>query len=312
VTTNELVLAAVGCSGPVSQIFVDGFLGLGVEVRVLARNPERVAPRHPEAEIVRGSMAEPADVARVMEGVDAAFVMTPMGMRNQPGPEVEVARAVIEGAQASQVPHLVYTSVLGADRRRGVGILDAKLEIERMIEASGVPYSILRCGTYMEDIFDPNMKRLNEGTFFFPVNKNRRFMYTSQRDVPRFVVEELLKKSKALNRAFNFAAPGTWSVRDVERALSEASGIEIKAPRKFPVFYLFSALQPFFHLAGRRFSSILPLVRHFDRHGYTDAGDGVEKLFPDFRMTTLQEHLCKLWPERAAAGAGAKREGAGR
>jgi len=302
----------VGCSGPVSQIFVDGFLELGVKARVLARNPERVARRHPAAEVVQGSMAEPADVARVMEDVDAAFVMTPMGMRNQPEPEVEVARAVIEGARASRVPHVIYTSVLlGADRRRGVGILDAKVEIERMIEASGLPYSILRCGTYMEDIFDPNLERLNKGTFFFPVIKSRRFSYTSQRDVPRFAVEELLKKSKVVNRAFNFAAPGEWSVRDVERALSEASGIEIQAPAKFPTFYLFSALRPFFHLAGRRFSSILPLVQHFDRHGYTDAGDGVPELL-DFRMTPLEEHLSGLWPERAAAAANTKREGAER
>ncbi len=308
-TTNDLTLAAVGCSGPVSQIFVAGFLELGVKVRVLARNPDRIASRHPEAEVIQGSMTEPADVARVTEGVDGAFVMTPMGMRNRPAPEVDAARAVIEGAQASKLSHLVYTSVLGADRPHGVGILDAKFEIERMIASSGLPYSILRCGTYMEDIFDPNLKRLNEGTFFFPVNKDRRFTYTSQRDVPRFVAEELLKKTKVLNRSFNFVAPDTYSVRDVERLLSEASGIAIKAPFKFPTFYVFSALQPLFHLAGRRFSSILPLVRHFDRHGYTDAGDDVQDLFPDFRMTTLEEHLRKLWPERAAGRAAAKREG---
>jgi len=307
--TNDLVLAAVGCSGPVSQIFVTGFLELGVKVRVLARNPERIASRHPEAEVVRGSMTEPDDVARVIEDVDGAFVMTPMGMRNRPEPEVEAARAVIEGAQTSKLSHLIYPSVLGADRRRGVGILDAKFEIERMIASSGRPYSILRCGTFMEDIFDPNLKRLDEGTFFFPVNKDRRFTYTSQHDVPRFVVEELLKKGKVLNRSFNFVAPGTYSVRDVERALSEASGIEIKAPSKFPAFYLFSALQPLFHLAGRRFSSILPLVRYFDRHGYTDAGEDVKDLFPDFRMTALEEHLRKLWPERAAARAEARRDG---
>jgi hypothetical protein len=72
---------------------------------------------------------------------------------------------------------------------------------------------------------------------------------------------------------------------------------------------LLSALQPLVHLTGHRFSSILPLVRHFDRHGCTDDGADVQELFPDFRMTTLEEHLRKLWPQGAAATAGAKHEG---
>lgn len=294
-------IAALGCSGPVSEIFVSGFLELGVRLRILARTPDRVASRHPEAELVTGTMADPADVARAMEGVDAAFLMTPMSMRNQTASEVRIAQAVIEGARASGLRHLIYTSVLGADQRRGVGILDAKYEIERMIAASGVPHSILRCGTYMEDMFDQRRTLLDRGIFFFPIAKDRRFSYTSQRDVPRFVVDELLGKSRVLDRALDFVAPGRYSVREVERALSDASGIRVTAPARFPTFHLFSALRPIFHLQGKRFSSILPLVRHFDRHGYVDTGERVQELSPSFPMTTLEEHLRGLWSERASA-----------
>lgn len=294
----NLTVAALGCSGPVAEIFVTGFLKLGIELRVLARNPQRVTARHPEATVVEGSMAEPADVARATDGVDAALLITPMGMRNRPEPEIDVARAVIEGAKTSGLRHLVYTSVLGADQRRGVGILDAKHEIERMIEASGVPYSILRCGTYMEDIFDSRREQLDRGTFFLPIDKDRRFSYTSQSDVPRFVVHELLRPSRILRRSIDFVEPGRYSVRDVERALSDASGVAIQAPPRFPVFHAFSALAPLIHLRGGRLSSVVPLVRYFDRHGYTDTHERVQELCPDFRMTTLEEHLRRLWPDR--------------
>jgi uncharacterized protein YbjT (DUF2867 family) len=56
--------------------------------------------------------------------------------------------------------HLVYTSCLGVDRMHNVGILDAKHAIEQLIVESGIPYSILHCGTYMEDLFDPRLHLL--------------------------------------------------------------------------------------------------------------------------------------------------------
>lgn len=162
---NTLTLAAVGCSGEVSHAFVEGFLKQGVRLRILARDPVAVQARYPGATVIQGSMMNPGDVARVMDGVDAAFVVTPMGVRNNPRPEVEAAKAVISGAKASRLKHLVYTSVLGADHLTGVGILDAKHEIERMLADSGVPWTALRCGSYMEDVFDIRLALLNQGKF---------------------------------------------------------------------------------------------------------------------------------------------------
>ncbi|GAB4564144.1 MAG: hypothetical protein Tsb0020_13950 [Haliangiales bacterium] len=301
--TARPTLAAIGCTGPVSHEFVQGFLQQDIQLRILARRPEQIAARFPTAEVVAGSMSNPDDVARVVEDVDAAFVMTPMGMRDQAGPEVEIAKAVIAGAKAGQLKHFIYTSVLGAERARGVGILDAKCEIEQMLASSGLPYTLMRCGSYMEDVFDPRLALLNKGIFLFPINKERRFAYTSQRDVPRFIAQELLAKSQVLNRSFNFIAPGTYSVREVEALLSQARGKKIRAPAKFPLFYLFLALKPYFNWVSHRFSSVVPLMEHFDKHGYTDASADTETLFPSFRMTTLEEHLGALWPENAAVSA---------
>lgn len=97
-----------------------------------------------------------------------------MGMRDKAALEVEIARLAIEGARAGGLRRLIYTSVLGADRPRGVGILDAKYEIEKLIRASRIPHLILRCGSYMEDVFDPRIDLLNKGTFLFSIDKSVR------------------------------------------------------------------------------------------------------------------------------------------
>ena len=295
---TTLTVAAIGCSGAIAEPIIAGFLRRGVAVRLLARNPAAVGERFAGVDVVAGSMTRPADVARVVRGVDAAFLMTPMGLRDDPEPEIAIARQVLDGACDGGLPHLFYTSVLGADRRRGVGILDAKREIERMIEGSGIPFTILRCGSYMEDVFDARLALLNKGTFLFPVNRQRRFRYTCQRDIPDFTVDLLASGDPGAGRVINFVAPGEFSLSEVEEKLCQASGISIHATAKFPTYYAYRCLLPFFRLAGHRFSSIIPLVRYFDRHGYTDPGPDVSAQYPDFHMTTLDEHLRGLWPTR--------------
>ena len=295
---SALTIAALGCTGEVARPVVSGFLQQGVVPRLLARDPDAVSRRYPEAEIIAGSMAQPGDVCCALEGVDAAFMMTPMGMCDDPEPEIAVARAAIEGAVTARLPRLVYTSVLGADRPRGVGILDAKYEIEKLIRDSGIPYTILRCGSYMEDVFDPRIELLNKGTFLFPINKQRRFSYTAQRDLPRFTVASLQRDGLPPQAVVNFVAPGQFSLREVEQKLSNASGITIRAPSRFPTFYLYRALLPLFRARRHRFSSVIPLMAYFDRHGYIADGPDLVTQLPAFRMTGLDEHLAGLWPER--------------
>ena len=144
----------------------------------------------------------------------------------------------------------------------------AKHAIEQLIAESAIPYSILRWGTYMEDLFDPRLDLLKKGKFLFPLNKSRRFTFTSQQDVPRFIVRELLAKERVLNRDIDLVAPGTYSIAEIELLLSEVAGFQIRAPSRFPTFHLFRVLTPLFRLLKDRMSSVIPLLVHFDVHRY--------------------------------------------
>jgi len=291
---KQLTVAAIGCSGHVAEVFVRGFLAEGVSLRLLARDAETLTRRYPDATIVRGSMLNPDDVARVTDGADAVFLLTPMARLDDPANEVEAARAVIDGVKAAGVKHLVYTSVVGAERKTGVGVLDAKFEVERLLASSGVPYTVLRCGSYMEDVFDPRREQLKKGTFLFPITKSRRISWTSQKDVAPFVVRELMGKGLVLNRAVDFVAPEALSVLDIERGMTQAAGRPVKAVPRFPALYLFTAALPYFRRRGHRFASIIPLIRYFDRHGSVASGETVGSLVPSFAMTSVQEHLDRL------------------
>jgi len=115
--------------------------------------------------------------------------------------------------------------------------------------------------------------------------------------VARFVVQELLQTGRILNRPFNFVAPGTFTPLDLEKLMTRASGRRVRASGKFPLLYVLMLLTPYFNWRRHRFSTIIPLLWYFDRYGYTAPGDTVHDLFPEFRMTTLEEHIQGLWPQ---------------
>ena len=155
----------------------------------------------------------------------------------------------------------------------------------------------------MEDVFDQRLAALNKGVFPYPVSRDRRFSFTCQHDVPRFVAERCLQASNVDSLTFNFDSPGTFSVREIEQALTEASGRTIRATDKFPAYYRLIAEYPYRWLRRQPASRSTPLIRYFDRHGCTDPGTTVRDLFPDFPTTTLHEHLATIWPrhDRGAA-----------
>ncbi|WP_328715248.1 SDR family oxidoreductase [Nocardia salmonicida] len=297
-TDSRKTIAAIGCSGQVADVFVRGLLAEGVSVRLLARDAETLGRRYPAATVISGSMMNADDVARAVEGADAAFFLTPIAKQNDPSTEFEAADAVIAGARAGQLKHLIYTSALGAGRNTGVGVLDAKYEVERLLEGGGTPYSVLRCGSYMEDVFDPRLNLLNKGRFLLPINKSRRISYVSQKDVAPFVVQELVGKARVVNGVIDFVEPRSYAVSEVEQLLTTAAGRTVTASPRFPTYYLFSAALPYFRWRGHRFSSIIPLVRYWDSHGSVASENTVGAYAPSFRMTTLEEHLTKLFQQR--------------
>lgn len=291
-STEKKVIAAIGCSGHIAKIFIDDFLEQGVHIRLLARDAQKAKLLYPKAEIIQGSMMNPEDVYAALEGVDAVFLITPMGVRNDKRSEVAAAKPVIAAAQRAKLKHLVYVSVLCADKPSELSLIDAKHDIEVLLAQSGVPWTAIRAGSYMEDVFDIRMHQFKKGKFLFPIIKDRRFTYTCQKDFPRFVVQNL---ENPLGRGFNFVAPGTYSIHEVEVLLKKFSGKKIVAPGKSAFYYTMKALQPVFHLRRHKFSTIIPLVDYFNNYGYTDPGPTVAEIMPDFKMTTLEEHLGRLF-----------------
>lgn len=293
--TPKIKLAAIGCSGPVADLFVRDFLDRGLDLRLLARDADSAARRHPRAKVIRGSMLNPADVAAAVDGVDAAFAITPAGTRNSTALEVSAAESVIEGARAGGLKHLIYPSVLSPDRLKGPAILDAKYYVEKLLAKSGLTCTVLRCGGFMQDILGNHRDKIDRDQFPFPFPAHRRFTFTSQHDVVRYVVEALSTRPDYLGRTMDFVAPGPFKIGDVAGLLAQARGRPVRLVGKFPAFHALKARLPFDWLTNHKRSSSTPLIEFFIDNDCVGSGPTVGELHPEFRMTTLQEFVPTLW-----------------
>ncbi|MEO3745884.1 NAD(P)H-binding protein [Plantactinospora sp. B5E13] len=143
-------------TGNIGSRLVQNLLDAGAPVRVVVRDPARLAPGVAErVEIVRGSHRDPAVVTEAFAGADAVFWLVAADHRAE---SVDAAfsgftRPVIEAFMAPGVGRVVGISALG----RGTpvagraGHVTATLAMDDLIVDTGVPYRALTMPSFMDN-----------------------------------------------------------------------------------------------------------------------------------------------------------------
>ncbi len=72
--------------------------------------------------------------------------------------EVLQGKNLADAAETAHVKHLVYSSVGGADRGSGIPHFESKREIEQHLRLLGLPHTILRPVSFMENLLRPEMR----------------------------------------------------------------------------------------------------------------------------------------------------------
>jgi uncharacterized protein YbjT (DUF2867 family) len=305
-STDTHTIAVLGGTGHVGIPYISEFLAQCLKVRVLARSPERVAGRFSEAEVMRGSMMDADDVREALEGADGAFLITPIGGNDDADLELRAARAAITAAQDARLPHLVFSSVIQPNGTTGIPLLDVKLEIEGLLEESGLPWSSLRTGCYMEDWLEFSPSLLKRGIFFFPISPMHHLSFTSQRDVSRVAVE-LLRQNRVLYGSLDVIEPVTRTLNEVARLYGEHLGRKV-VHAGGSLLPLMKVLRPVvFRWLKPVLASKVRLAGYFDTHDWVGDPSRLAAALPRFRVTSLERYLeekyekITITPEKKAA-----------
>ncbi|MFJ4620668.1 NmrA/HSCARG family protein [Streptomyces sp. NPDC088812] len=220
-----LVLAATGGQG---RAVTDALLGRRVPVRALVRDPDRKAARElaeQGVDVRAGSLSDRGSLAAAMSGVASVFAFT---TPFEAGTEAEVAqgRAILSAAAQEHVPHLVFSSVAGADQDSGVPHFDSKARIERELADGEVPYTILG-PTYFFDNALGGAERIVSGHLDLPLPPDRPLQQLDRRDLGAFAAEVLVTPAPYVGRRIELASDAPTPTQ-MAASFSAALGREVR------------------------------------------------------------------------------------
>jgi len=112
-------IAVVGATGLQGGATARALLDAKIPVRALVRRPDSDAARALAefgADLVAADLDDPEGLRAAFTGVDGVFAMTTPGPDRRTDREVTHGHTIADAAAAAGVPHVVYSSVGGAER----------------------------------------------------------------------------------------------------------------------------------------------------------------------------------------------------
>jgi uncharacterized protein YbjT (DUF2867 family) len=222
---NASEVLVTGGTGSLGRRVVNRLRGPGYEVRTLSRSARG-------AGVVRGDLLTGEGLARALEGVDI-LIHCASNPRKPRQTDVEGTGRLLEAAGRADVSRVLFVSIVGVDRTPHLPYYRAKLEAERIVERSSVPWTILRATQFHEFVL--KQIRLLE---CLPVMMAPRGFLLQPMDIGE-VADRMaeLALSEPAGRVPDIGGPEIRTLPDLARSYLKATGrrrrvVEVPVPGK--------------------------------------------------------------------------------
>ncbi|MFF8729366.1 NmrA/HSCARG family protein [Streptomyces sp. NPDC015171] len=227
-------VAVLGATGGQGGAVADALLAARFPVRAVVRSPRSdraVRLSEKGAEVVAGDLADVSSLTAAFTGAQAAFaVTTPF----EEGVDVEVGqgRNIIDAAGQARLPHLVFSSVAGADRITGVPHFDSKHTVEQELGRAGLNWTVVAPTYFFDNLFG-SIAELQQGTLSLPLSSKKKLQQTARDDLGAFVAEVVKNPERHLHQRIELASD-ELDLEQMAKVLSEALRFDIR-PNPEPV-----------------------------------------------------------------------------
>jgi uncharacterized protein YbjT (DUF2867 family) len=217
-------ILVTGGTGTLGRHVVGRLREAACDVRVLSRNDHESADG---VGYVTGNLLEGEGIEPAVDGVG-----TVLHLAGGPKGDDEATRNLVRAAWRAGVRHLVYISVIGADRVP-LGYFGQKLAAERIVAESGMPWTTLRAAQFHDLVLKVvgGMSRLP----VVPVPGGLRFQPVDSREVAVRLVD--LALGEPAGRVPDLAGPKVYDVGELIRGYLRAAGkrrmkVRVRIPGK--------------------------------------------------------------------------------
>ena len=225
------MIAVTTPTGNIGSQVVKHLLAAGEAVRVIARDPTKLAPEIlGKVEVVQGSTDNAGILIRALEGAESLFWLVPPSFQDKGDTEyyLRFTRPACEAIKSRGVKRVVAVSALGRGTTIDAGPVTAALAMEAEIEKTGVDFRALGCPGFMENMLRQLEPLKQQGMFFdtYPPDFKTRFVATQ--DIATSAAKLLLDKSWTGQGGLAVLGPKDLSQNDMAAIMTDVLGKPIR------------------------------------------------------------------------------------
>ena len=208
-------ILVTGATGNVGAEIVKILRDRGIPVAAAVRNPAKAREQLGDGvDYVPFDFDQPATFAAAMHGIKSLFIIRPPAVS-----DAAVINAVIGVAKAAGVAHIVFLSIQGGEKNRFV----PHYKIEQAIMRSGLTWTLLRAGFFMQNLNTTHRAEIKErNEIFVPAGKGRT-SFIDVRDIAA-VGAKALSEPGHENKAYTLTGNVALNYHEVASTFSSVLG----------------------------------------------------------------------------------------
>jgi uncharacterized protein YbjT (DUF2867 family) len=216
-------ILVTGATGNVGSAVLDILGTTDTNLRALAHDESSARSlKDRGVEAVVGDFLEPETLVPALQGVSTVLLITPIHPE-----QVAQASNVINAAKDSgNDPRIVRLSVHQASQEAPSRNSRQHAQIEDELRSSGLPYTLLRPTTFMQNTLATARTVASEGRIYQPFKDGKLGMIDA-RDIGE-VAAKVLTEEGHEGKVYTLTGPAAISFYEVAEALSEVLGKEVR------------------------------------------------------------------------------------
>lgn len=212
-------IALTGVTGKLGGMVAKLFLDEKIEVRNLARTPEK-AKKLGFEKIFKSNYDISEETIKSLKGIEVLFMVSGSENPNR----LQQHKDFIDSAKMAGVKHIVYTSFYNASKNSIFTLGRDHFETEQYIKSKDFKYTFIRDNFYMDFFIEMCMEY---GEIKGPA-ENGKCSAVVRSDIAKVIVKILKNPEKWENQILNMTGQEELSIEEITKIVSEYTGKEIK------------------------------------------------------------------------------------
>lgn len=221
------MILVVGATGNIGGEVVRLLAAKGLPLRVVVRDVAKASAKFGEGvEVVQGDLRDPASLPAALDGVEKAFLVTPLALD-----QVAMKNTLIDAAAGAGVKHIVMSTGIGAAADAAVQFGRWHGENQERAKQSGMDWTFVQPTFFMQNFLMSAPTIADHGAFYLPLGEHSPVSWVDARDIAAVAAAALAEPGHA-GRAYTLTGPEAVTCEQIAETMGEVFD---KAVRYVPV-----------------------------------------------------------------------------